>query len=1032
MKCHKCNADNPDTQRFCGECGTQIISEEEIPVTKTIETPTEELTRGSVIADRYEIIEELGKGGMGKVFRVEDKKIKEEVALKLIKPEIAADKKTIERFSNELKFARKIAHRNVCKMYDLGEEEGTYYITMEYVPGEDLKSFIRRSRQITIGTAISLAKQVSEGLSEAHRLGVVHRDLKPQNVMIDKEGNARIMDFGVARSVEGKGITGAGVMIGTPEYMSPEQVEGKEADQRSDIYSLGIMLYEMLTGRVPFEGDTAFAIGVMQKSETPRNPKEFNSQISDDLSRMILKCLEKDKEKRFQSTGEFRSELSSIEQGIPTTERVIPKKEPITSKEITVTFRVKKLLIPALIIIAVVIIGIILLQLLPKDKTVPFPDSDKPSLAVVYFMNETGDETLDHWRVALPRWLITDLSQSKYINVLPADRLFSVLRKLNLLEAKSYASEDLKNVVREGRVNHIFQASLSKAGNIFRIDYSLQRADTLEIIASDYVTGESEESFPSLVDDITKKIKAHLELSEEQVTSDIDSEVRKITTNSPEAYKYYSIGRKFHLQGEYRKGIELMEQAVAIDPEFAMAYRSMAIAYGNLGRRTKAKELFQTALKLTDRLSDRERYRIEADFYSRSEITYDKAFEAYEKLLEIYPDERGARHNLAVLYGRIEDDQKAIEHYEILIKEHKTDFIITYTNLASIYEDHGLFDKAKKVYEEFLNNFPDSYRIHQDQASYYRYQEKYDLALEEMDKAFALAPINWINFRKKGDIYFYMGNLKKAEEEYRKLLAKEEPSANANGMQRLGSLFVLQGRFKDTIELAKRGIEQAEELGEITWIWGATRDLAYAELRSGNFDRALELLEKIWEGAVEDEDTFAQRIALNRKALVYVEIERLAEAQKAAEELREMIEQGMNKKLMRHYYHLMGMIEIERHDYSRAIEYFKKGLPLLYQLSGARLIYADSLGLAYYRLGDLDKAREEYERIDSLYTGRLTNGDVYAKSFYMLGKIYEQQGNTTKAIENYDKFLELWKDADPGMAEVEDAKKQLETLKRQL
>ena len=229
MKCPKCQADNPDDTLFCGKCGTKFEAEEEVSpsFTKTVEIPTEELTRGSVIADRYEIIEELGKGGMGKVFRVEDKKIKEEVALKLIKPEIAADKKTIERFSNELKFARKIAHRNVCKMYDLGEEEGTYYITMGYVPGEDLKSFIRRSRQLNVGTAISLAKQVSEGLSEAHRLGVVHRDLKPQNVMIDKEGNARIMDFGVARSVEGKGITGAGVMIGTPEYMSPSKWRGR-------------------------------------------------------------------------------------------------------------------------------------------------------------------------------------------------------------------------------------------------------------------------------------------------------------------------------------------------------------------------------------------------------------------------------------------------------------------------------------------------------------------------------------------------------------------------------------------------------------------------------------------------------------------------------------------------------------------------------------------------------------------------------------------------------------------------------------
>ncbi len=184
------------------------------------------------------------------------------------------------------------------------EEKGTHFITMEYVPGQDLRGLIRQTGQLTVGTAISIAKQVCEGLTEAHRLGVIHRDLKPQNVMIDKEGNARIMDFGIARSVSGKGITGAGVMVGTPEYMSPEQVESKETDQRSDIYSLGVILYEMVTGRVPFEGDTPLSVAVKHKTETPPDPKDINTQIPDDLSHLILRCQEKDKEKRYQSAGE--------------------------------------------------------------------------------------------------------------------------------------------------------------------------------------------------------------------------------------------------------------------------------------------------------------------------------------------------------------------------------------------------------------------------------------------------------------------------------------------------------------------------------------------------------------------------------------------------------------------------------------------------------------------------------------------------------------------------------------------------------
>ncbi|NIN92633.1 protein kinase, partial [bacterium] len=238
MKCLKCHSDNPSDSKFCKECASPLPSSKEIPVTKTLETPAEELTTGTTFAGRYQIIEELGKGGMGKVYRVLDKELKEEVALKLIKPDIASDKKTLERFSNELKLARKISHKNVGRMYELMEEKGIRYITMEYVPGEDLKRLIRKVGQFSAGKTVSITKQVCEGLVEAHRLGVVHRDLKSQNIMVDEDGNARILDFGIARSLRGKGITGAGVMIGTPEYMSPEQAEVKEVDQRSDIYSL--------------------------------------------------------------------------------------------------------------------------------------------------------------------------------------------------------------------------------------------------------------------------------------------------------------------------------------------------------------------------------------------------------------------------------------------------------------------------------------------------------------------------------------------------------------------------------------------------------------------------------------------------------------------------------------------------------------------------------------------------------------------------------------------------------------------------
>jgi serine/threonine protein kinase len=223
-RCPACRFDNPDTAKFCGECGTALpAGQDRIPsVTETYRAPVRELTTGSTFAGRYQVIEELGHGGMGKVYKVFDTQIKEKVALKVLRPEIALDKDTVERFSNELKLARRISHRNVCRMFDLGKSEGTTFLTMEFVPGEDLKKLIRKMGQIGVGRAVSIAKQVCEGLAEAHHLSVIHRDLKPQNIMVDEDGNARIMDFGIARSLKGKGITGAGVMIGTPDYMSPE------------------------------------------------------------------------------------------------------------------------------------------------------------------------------------------------------------------------------------------------------------------------------------------------------------------------------------------------------------------------------------------------------------------------------------------------------------------------------------------------------------------------------------------------------------------------------------------------------------------------------------------------------------------------------------------------------------------------------------------------------------------------------------------------------------------------------------------
>ncbi len=1033
IKCPKCHHENPDDTLFCGKCGTQLPAPEKIEVTETMEAPKEELTTGSTFAGRYQIIEELGKGGMGRVYKVLDKEVNAKVALKLIKPEIASDKKTIERFRNELKVARDIAHKNVCRMYDLGKEEGAYYITMEYVSGEDLKSFIRRSGIISVGKAISIANQVCEGLSEAHRLGVVHRDLKPQNIMIDNEGNARIMDFGIARSLRAKGITGSGVMIGTPEYMSPEQVDGKEADQRADIYSLGVILYEMVTGQVPFEGDTPFSIGVKQKSEIPRAPKEINDQIPEDLNRVILICMEKDKEKRYQSVGELHSELMSLEKGIPTTERIVPERKPLTSREITVQFSLKKLFIPALIGMVIVIAAIVIWQLLPQKETISVP-SGKPLLAVMYFENNTGDESLDHWRKMIPGLVIADLTQSKYIEVLSGERLYKILSDLNQVDAKSYSSDILKQVATKGRVNHILVGNFAKAGESIRINVTLQEARTEKVVGSEGVEGKGEESIFSMIDELTRKIKTNLKLSAEEIASDIDREVGKITTSSTEAYRYYIEGRNYHNKGEGRKSIQSMEKAVAIDPEFAMAYRSMAMTYSNLGYDSEMKKYLQKAFELTARLSDRERHLIQGAFYRESEKTYDEAFEAYNKLLELYPTDFIGNVNLGILYADLEEWDKAIERYEVPI-QNKDDAYFPYWNMANAYAAKGLYDKAQEGLEYYLNNFSNDPIIRWSLALNYLCQGKYDLALVELDKAMSLFPF-WYFVFTKGDIYFYRGDLVKAEKEYQKLLEVTEPSAQYMGIERLAALYILQGRFNKAKDQFKQAIEHADNIGEKAWKSSSHLSLAALYLKTGNPENALNKLENVWKIAIEEGLLNDQRMASLGKTLAYLEMKLLDDAQRVADELEDLIRKGMNQKLMRYFYFLMGMTELERENYSSAIEEFKNALSLLpFQYDAIigenHAAFFDSLALSYYRAGDLESAREEYEKITKLTSGRLWDGDIYAKSFYVLGKICEQQGGTAKAIENYEKFLDLWKDADPGITEVEDARKRLVRLKSQ-
>ena len=741
---------------------------------------------------------------------------------------------------------------------------------------------------------------------------------------------------------------------------------------------------------------------------------------------MILKCLEKEKVRRFQNAAELRSELSRIGEGMPTAELAIPKKKAFTSKEITVTFGVKKLVIPAVAVIAIAAAAIVLWRVLPRKKVVPLP-GDKPSVAVMYFKNNTGDPGLDHWRAMLPNLLVTDLSQSQHIRVLSEDKLFQILSRLGQEDAPTYSTEVLNQVAVQGRVNHILQGSYAKAGDEFRINLTLQEAGSGELIGSESVAGKGEASIFSMVDELTRRVKANFKISPQDIASDIDRDVGIVTTSSPEAYKYYVEGIRHDVRGEYRKVIESMEKAVAIDPEFASAYLAMAWSYGNLVFFSEEKECLEKALALSDRLTDRERYNIQGHYYGNSEKTFDKAVEALEKLVALYPDDISGNNMLGNVYSRIGETEKAMERYRVCIQAGTEDVVI-YRNLAGRYDDLGAYDMSIKIKESYLNNVGDSASIRQSLAYSYCDIGKFDLALAELDKAVEMNPTDWEINRTRGDIYRYMDNLSGAEEEYKKLLEREEPDARGWGLNRLIFLYALQGRFEEAKKIAQTFIGIAENLGQSTWIRSLRIALSYREQRSGRPESALEELEKAWTSAVAEEDFVSQRTILLNQGLAHLQMKSIRQAQDIASRLKAEVDRAPDKKLVWRYYYLMGMIEIEKKNYPTAIDFFEKGLPLLTADSSEQLLFADALGTAFYMVGNLESAWREYEKIVSLGTSRLGYGDIYCKSYYWLGKISEQQGKTVDAREHYRKFLELWKDADPGQPEVEDVRKRLAAL----
>ncbi len=577
MICARCSKDNLETDLYCASCGSSLSGPEPASPagdTRTMAAPGRvfppgETLAGHLFADRYQIIEEIGCGGMGRVYKAFDTHIREKIALKLIQPLIAGDAEIIGRFKQELRQARRVSHRNVCRMFDLGENEGSHFLTMEYCPGEPLKSMIRMTGRLDPAAAVNYARQITAGLAEAHRLGIIHRDLKPQNIMIEPDGTAKIMDFGIARSIVSSGRTDRGTAVGTPEYMAPEQAAGEEIDARADIYALGVVLYEMVTGHTPFRADTPLGIALKHKIETPRPPADIVPGLPPALNRLILKCLEKDPGRRYSSAEALRSDLESLafSPGHPAEAAAFARpRDPISKKPWT---RLRPWILSALLLISFAVV--LRLFLAPRDHAEGLSE-EMEKLMLLPLMDSSPGQGAHVLGEGMTADLRTKLSKTGSLKMIAASQRIPF----------SPGIDSLIQIGRSLKVRYVVAGSLNSSDN--NLSVSIQVGDAVlgkAILEKKYEApvGRYFETEDLIVTEIMNAVRP-------SVSRIGMAAAKKREPTSLEAFRDYRMGRFFenrYRQSKNSRDFQDAEKsyrdALAHDQRYALAFCGLGDLY---------------------------------------------------------------------------------------------------------------------------------------------------------------------------------------------------------------------------------------------------------------------------------------------------------------------------------------------------------------------------------------------------------------------------------------------------------------------
>jgi tetratricopeptide (TPR) repeat protein/predicted Ser/Thr protein kinase len=874
------------------------------------------LPPGMLLAQRYEIVQILGQGGMGAVYKATDLELNRTVALKVIRPDLARDKAIVDRFKQELLLAHQVTHRNVIRIYDLSEADGMKFITMEYVEGDNLLTLIHQKKKFSSEEAVEIIQQVCRALEAAHTVGVIHRDLKPQNIMRDKTGRILVMDFGLARTLEGDGMTQSGALVGTMEYMSPEQALGKPLDQRSDIFALGLIFYEMLTGQMPFKADSTIASLIRRTQERVAPVSDHDNTIPRSVSEIVTKCLERDLELRYKTAAELLADLETW-QGkragatLNFEPRIGPWGRTIPWPSITA----------GLIVVILAIGGYRF-----RDKlfqSLPAQTSTTPavSLAILPFRNASGDPNLDWLGSSLAEMLSTDVGQSSRLRAVSADRLHQMFTDLHISSSTVLDPATIRRVADFSNSDRVVWGQYAKFGDQIRIDATLQDIKNDRTVPLK-IEVPSEKDIPAAIDRLAESIRQKLALPE-NVLKELKASSFQPNSSSMEALRDYNQGIGFQRDGKNLEAEKQFEAATKADPNFALAFSKLAQTYSSLGYDGKAQQSAEKAVTLSQGLPAAEKYLISA---IRSQITknYPEAIKAYENLAKTSPGNTDVQSALAALYEEAGDLTKATQYNQAILAANPKDITATLAvgrldiNSGRPQASLDPLNRALTLSVQLDNREQKAASLHLIGLAYWRLN-KPEEALRNYQEELAI----WRAIGQKGGIALSLNEMAKVQ-------------------QLLGDNKAALSNFQQALDI-RREIDDKRGLGD------SLVDMGNFYVDHGDHDQGLKMYKEALQIQRDLGDEGIQAISLNNIGAVYFEKAQYEDARAYYQQALQLREKAKVPRDIVESVHNLAETSVRMGQYDLAVSQYMRALDLWRSIDDTRgaAIESYTLGMMF-------------------------------------------------------------------------------------